>query len=90
VIDGWTIFNAEKEYQRLGLASCQTTLPSVEYGVPTSSIPPSSTGYQVFRVIDNTTFTISPTYPQLFVIPKVIGMTILTFTSQWTIHYLWN
>jgi hypothetical protein len=73
-IDGWTIYNTEREYQRLGLAACNgVIIPEMEYGVPSSAISPSSNGHQIFRVIDNSNYTLSPTYPPLFVVPKVIG-----------------
>ena len=60
-VSGWTLFDPIQEYRRMGV------IPPAA-GAPGRS---SLSMAQKFRLVDNTNFEISPTYPARFVVPAL-------------------
>ena len=60
-VSGWTLFDPIQEYRRMGV------IPPAGQAQGRSSLSMA----QKFRLVDNTNFEISPTYPARFVVPAL-------------------
>jgi myotubularin-related protein 1/2 len=64
--DGWTLYDPIQEFQRQGV------IPK-ESARSTSSRRPINFMAQKFRLVDNTNYSVSPTYPSRFVVPALFS-----------------
>ncbi len=57
-VDGWTLYDPIQEFRRQGVIPNETTSKRV---------------MTKFRLVDNTNFQLSPTYPSRFVVPALFS-----------------